>query len=136
MEINQIAITLNGTSLVLSTILLPGGCYTGIGGIAFSFLRVALAFKDKQKDYLIQANKFLESQMKHAKTARPEKFARYLTGTSGLLVIQAMLNHVDGKSNAETFKTLEHLVETVVKSEFENEILNGRSGFLAGILIL
>src|SRR5258707_1296747 len=54
-------------SLNLCSHTILGGCYTGIGGIAFSFLRVALAFKDKQKDYLIQANKFLESQMKYAK---------------------------------------------------------------------
>jgi len=62
---------------------------------------------------------------------------RYLTGTLGFYTIQLLAGHVDSSSISNKVRKM---VELVLQHGYQkigdDEILNGRAGFLASLLII
>lgn len=74
------------------------------------------------------------------KNVSKNHFARYLTGTLGIYTIKAIADHMSGKSVNPIVSKFKELVDVVVQPGYQpygdDEILNGRAGFLAGVLTL
>ncbi|KAI1724300.1 lanthionine synthetase c-like protein [Ditylenchus destructor] len=89
-----------------------GGPYTGVGGIGYALLR----------------------------DVSRSRYSRYLTGTTGLLTIRGISDSMAGKSIDQVISKFKKLVDVVVEPGYQpsgdDEILNGRAGFLAGVLTL
>lgn len=62
--------------------------------------------------------------------------ARYLTGPSSLLFIKLILADATAKPLENIKQKIVELVPIVMREDFEDEILNGKAGFLAGLLMI
>ena len=68
------------------------------------------------------------------------RYSRYLTGTLGLEIIKGIADHMTGKLSAtsDLAQIYDRLLPLVLENGYQkigdDEILNGRAGFLAGFL--
>ena len=68
------------------------------------------------------------------------RYCRYLTGTLGLEIIKGIADHMAGKLSATSHlaQIYDRLLPLVLENGYQkigdDEILNGRAGFLAGVL--
>lgn len=80
---------------------------------------------------------FIEIFLKRASNSL---LARYLTGTFGLYVIKALTSYMTGNSIDFVIAFCKSLLNTIMTPGYQkigdDEILNGRSGFLMGIFLL
>ncbi|KAI1716466.1 lanthionine synthetase c-like protein domain-containing protein [Ditylenchus destructor] len=117
-----------------------GGPYTGVGGIGYALLRVARLNGFSQQDLINSCNDLLEYQMAYSRDVSRSRYSRYLTGTTGLLTIRGISDSMAGKSIDQVISKFKKLVDVVVEPGYQpsgdDEILNGRAGFLAGVLTL
>uniref|UniRef100_A0A915MIK3 Uncharacterized protein n=1 Tax=Meloidogyne javanica TaxID=6303 RepID=A0A915MIK3_MELJA len=105
------------------------GPYVGPSGIAYSLLRVTQM--NKNLDFTKQTKNILETQSKISSTSSNK--SKYLTGRAGFYLIKFLANLID----VDNFKRkIGKLLEYVIDETEDNEILNGRAGFLAGFLML
>uniref|UniRef100_A0A915DI62 Uncharacterized protein n=1 Tax=Ditylenchus dipsaci TaxID=166011 RepID=A0A915DI62_9BILA len=117
------------------------GPYTGVGGIGYSFLRCAKLIQWFSPEKCVEnCNNFLRMQMSHSQDVVNDRSARYLTGDLGLLTIQTISDCIGKKSTTEAIvkirKMVDHFVSSSSRSAVEDELFNGRAGFLASILTL
>uniref|UniRef100_A0AC35F0E2 Uncharacterized protein n=1 Tax=Panagrolaimus sp. PS1159 TaxID=55785 RepID=A0AC35F0E2_9BILA len=114
------------------------GCvYTGIGGIAFALLRVIQYVNPSNSDEILAiCQQYIKSQLQSARHASSRSAVRYLVGIYGLHIVNGILCSVNGQPSNEIFATVKQLVDLIEKPNTEDEILNGKAGFLAGILTL
>ena len=61
---------------------------------------------------------------------------RYLVGSLGIYVVKAIFYKATGRSIDSTVRHIRGLADEIKKSKTEDEILNGKAGFLAAILAL
>uniref|UniRef100_A0A1I8BNM2 DUF5683 domain-containing protein n=1 Tax=Meloidogyne hapla TaxID=6305 RepID=A0A1I8BNM2_MELHA len=103
------------------------GPYVGLSGIAYVLLLLTEA--NKGLDYTKEINNILEKQSKFSTSNK----SKYLTGRFGFYLIKFLANLID----TDYFKRkVNKLVEYLIDENVDNEILNGRAGFLAGFLML
>ena len=114
------------------------GCvYTGIGGIAFALLRVIQRVNPSNSDELLAlCQQYIKSQLQSARHATSRSAVKYLVGVYGLHIVNGILCSINGQPLNEIIVTIQQLVDFIVKPNTEDEILNGKAGFLAGVLTL
>lgn len=111
------------------------GPYVGPSGIAYALLR--LSKTNVQPNYKQQADAILKTQANNIKSSRISEShkCRYLTGTLGFYTIQFLADAADFTSTSAQFK---RLLDLVVQPGYQkigdDEMLNGRAGFLAAEL--
>lgn len=105
------------------------GPYVGPSGIAYSLLRVTQI--NKNLDFTNQTKNILETQSKFSSNSSNK--SKYLNGRAGFYLIRFLANLID----LDNFKRkIGKLIDYVIYETEDNEILNGRAGFLAGFLML
>lgn len=116
-----------------------GGVYNGSGGIAYAFFRVAVVIKRPENLYTL-CYQLLDYNLSCSKIVSNSKRARYLNGTFGLYVIKALISCLLGNNIDFISVFCKDLLNTIVTPGYQqigdDEILNGRAGFLMGIFFL
>ncbi|CAD5219102.1 unnamed protein product [Bursaphelenchus okinawaensis] len=112
------------------------GPYTGCGGVGFSLLKAAQAIPERLAQSVQACTEMLNNQFEYAKNGSRSRHSRYLCGTLGLYVIQAIKDHMSGRSVCHYKSLFSGFVETVCSKGYQrygdDDILNGRAGFLLG----
>uniref|UniRef100_A0A183BJN0 LanC-like protein 3 n=1 Tax=Globodera pallida TaxID=36090 RepID=A0A183BJN0_GLOPA len=122
------------------------GPYVGPSGIVYSFVK-AIRKLDSQSDQLnlrqcIRTILAAQTQTDHAIKKSHAHKCRYLTGSLGLLTVRAIADHhlLDVTDAASLSAQLRKLLSTVLRPGYQqigdDEMLNGRAGFLASLLEL
>ncbi|KAH7671576.1 Lanthionine synthetase C-like protein, partial [Aphelenchoides avenae] len=116
------------------------GPYTGVGGIAYALLRVARCFEASRVEYMNYATRLLDYQLARAQSVSKGRYSRYLSGSVGLITIHAICEHMAGASFESVAARFKKLVAVVTEPGYQqngdDEILNGRAGFLMAVALL
>ncbi|CAK5091709.1 unnamed protein product [Meloidogyne enterolobii] len=111
------------------------GPYVGPSGIAYALLQASktnVGIK-LEKEALVILSK--QQKLLHNMSAAHE--CRYLTGTLGFYTIQLLAGQIDSELfSAKVRRMLELVLQNGYQKIGDDEILNGRAGFLASILII
>ncbi|KAF7633150.1 hypothetical protein Mgra_00007429 [Meloidogyne graminicola] len=111
------------------------GPYVGPSGIAYSLLRVSKS--NIGINFTKEAPSILKKQQKLLPKVSKAHECRYLTGTLGFYTIQLIADEIDLPTFSSKVKKMVGLVlQPGYQKIGDDEILNGRSGFLNSILTI
>ncbi|KAI6214146.1 LanC-like protein 3-like protein [Aphelenchoides besseyi] len=113
------------------------GPYVGCAGIGYAMLKAGQTLPEKLITNVEFCNQLLASQFKYAKDASKSRQTRYLCGTLGLHVVEAISRHMSGRSIESYGQIFSSFVDTVTCDGYQrigdDDVLNGRSGFLLAV---
>lgn len=115
---------------------LSAGPYTGCGGVGFALLKAAQALPERLLSSVQTCNELLSAQLTFARAqnASKSRATRYLCGSIGLHVIQAICDHMSGRSVQQVQQLFARSVDLVCQKGYQrygdDDLLNGRAGFL------
>lgn len=124
-----------------------GGLYVGISGVAYMFYYMSTvnALAERRQDYLKHAEGYMDVAMQYCRsdtTNDPAMKCGFLLGNAGVRAVAALLANALGKTEESNALLKEYAgaAETCVPIKYlrrgADEMFIGRSGYLAGLLLL
>lgn len=123
-----------------------GGLYTGCGGIAYMFYRLATCGNydlESSKKFLDYAELYIDNALKHYRTRMSDdQKVPFITGCSGVWVVAALIyDKLDQPRKAlDYIRRYKNLAGVCLQKRFSNhgcdELFVGRAGYIQGALLL